>query len=164
MEIVTETKRDRETKEKGYFNYTTITYIKATPTLNQYMYIHVLTLYSWLQCQYYQEIHTDLLYKFSSLTCVQNHAYITWQPRDLPTTPTNYLPNNSFGFCSVFPTSESLLDEGVAFNCHGNGDVLHSKATKNPPVFWRWGKTLILRESRREWRESERSSYHLCKW
>lgn len=46
MEIVTETKRDRETKEKGYFNYTTITYIKATPTLNQYMYIHVLTLYS----------------------------------------------------------------------------------------------------------------------
>ena len=46
MGIVTETKRDRETKEKGYFNYTTITYIKATPTLNQYMYLRYILDYS----------------------------------------------------------------------------------------------------------------------
>ena len=75
---------------------------------------------------------TNLPDKFSSLSklCL-HHMTVTW-PVD---TPTNYLSNNSLGFCLVFPTSEPSLNEGVTFDCHINEDVLHSTTTINPPVF-----------------------------
>ena len=89
---------------------------------------------------------TNLPDKFSSLSklCL-HHMTVTW-PVD---TPTNYLSNNSLGFCLVFPTSEPSLNEGVTFDCHINEDVLHSTTTINPPVFWRWGKTNTERERER---------------
>lgn len=98
MEIVTETKRDRETKEKGYFNYTTITYIKATPTLNQYMYLRYILDYSVSIIKEYIRIFSisSLLWLAFKTVPTSHDSHVTCRPHPLITFQTIHLVSVPF--------------------------------------------------------------------